>query len=974
MTALRGDGGGFSLAARTVWAKSVYSTDQVPDDNSADEKISGWLPLYQHLDDTAAVAGWYWDNHVSDKIKDLIAQPSLSHAEVRSMYVWLAGVHDVGKASPAFAIQVDVLAQAMIDAGLPIDRNIKGTPERSEARHEVVGYLHLSDRLVNNFGYAPEDARQLAGIVAAHHGLAPEATRLSKVRAEPHLVGDGVWAEVRTELFARAEQMHLPTGQIESWRDLRLPITAQTLLSGLVIVADWIASNEEYFPYCELNRHPGESTQERLDQAIQELRLSAPWKPAPPSSSAETFFQERFTLPPNAKLKSAQKALVDAARQAEGPELFIVEAPMGSGKTEAALAAAEILAAKTGANGIYFGLPTQATADGMFSRVLPWIERLGGETANSVYLAHGKANLNAEFSRLSASYLRSLNTEPGATKPNSARGTLDDAAVAHQWFRGKRGMLATFVVGTIDQGLMGVLRSRHVVLRHLGLASKVVIIDEAHSYDAYSSVYLEQLLHWLGGYQVPVILLSATLPAAKRQDLIKAYDRGRSLGEGNKLSKRQMRLAEPTRYQGLVGNIGYPSVAMSRTNEAPLVIAPADDSVQVDVVVEQIDDSPEAILQTLKRELAGGGCAAVIHNTVRRVQETAAFLRVELDEDVEIIVAHSRFVAADRAVKDAELLKRFGAPGLAPERPKKSVVVASQVIEQSLDIDFDVMITDLAPIDLVLQRSGRLHRHDRGDGRPERVRAPRLFLTGVDWRTEPPEPAKAYRKIYQPFVLLRTLAVLADRAQIQLPRDIPLLVQRVYDDEPIGPDSWQSALAGAKKLLDENLRTKQGDARAFRLRDIGEPGSSLIGWVQASVGDAESAKNQAAVRDIGESLEVLVLFRDSDGVLKTLPWLAKNAGVAIPLDGPPPPWLAKTISSSSLRLPEGLCAGRIGGFIDSLEKAHPFPSWEASPALRGELVLILNTDNTATLGDYSLNYDRNDGFTYIEEKRNERAR
>lgn len=965
---------GLSLAARTVWAKSVYGADQVPDEDSAGEKITGWLPLYQHLDDTAAVAGWYWDNHVSGKIKDLIAQPDLSHDEARSMYVWLAAVHDVGKASPAFAVQVDVLAQNMADVGLLIDPTIKGTKERSEARHEVVGCLHLSDRLTNRYGYAPEDARQLAGIVAAHHGLAPDAARLRVVRAEPHLLGTGLWHEVREELLDRAERMHIADGHLESWRDLLLPITAQTLLSGLVIVADWIASNEEFFPYCALDAYPEESTQQRLEDAIGQLQLAAPWHPEPSWESPDDLFAKRFSLPTGAKLKPAQRALIEAAQQAEGPELFIVEAPMGSGKTEAALAAAEILAEKTGATGIYFGLPTQATADGIFSRFLPWLKRLGSETANSVYLAHGKSALNAEFSKLSAAYWRSLNTEIDEHKPNSARGTLDDAAIAHQWFRGKRGMLAGFVVGTIDQGLLGVLRSRHVVLRHLGMASKVVIIDEAHSYDAYSSVYLEQLLHWLGGYQVPVILLSATLPATKRSDMIQAYDRGRALGQAKKLFGKRDRLAQSARYEGLTGNIGYPSVVVSCKDAAPLVITPDDNSPQVNVVIEKIDDSPETVLQTLKCELVGGGCAAVIHNTVRRVQETAAFLRTELDDDVEIIVAHSRFVAADRVQKDTELLKRFGPPSEAKERPRKSVVVASQVIEQSLDIDFDVMITDLAPIDLLLQRSGRLHRHDRGEARPQRLRTPRMFITGVGWAAEPPEPAKAYQRIYQPFVLYRTLAVLESRSNIELPREIPELVQRVYGSEPIGPSNWQPALELAHKRFEENLLKKRRQAGDFRLRDIGEPGSSLIGWIQASVGDAESAKNQAAVRDIGETLEVFALFRDFDGVIKTLPWLAKNGGIAIPLDAPPPGWLAKVISSCSLRLPEGMCAGRIAGLIDSLERSHPFPSWAASPLLRGELVLIFEADNTTTLGDYLLRYDCNNGFTYIEEKRNENSR
>ena len=400
--------------------------------------------------------------------------------------------------------------------------------------------------------------------------------------------------------------------------------------------------------------------------------------------------------------------------------MLIVEAPMGEGKTEAALLAVEALAARSGADGCFVALPTRATTDAMFGRVLGWMRAIPDLAAgSSVLLAHGTASLNDEYRGL---------MRRGRVSDVGECG--DEVGIAHHWLRGrKKGPLAQFVIGTVDQVLVAGLKSRHLMLRHLALAGKVVVIDEVHAYDVYMSRYLDRVLHWLGAYGTPVVLLSATLPARRRAELLRAYESGRS---------------EP---QAPVGETdAYPVV--SATGLAPRAVAASGSPRPV--VLEQLTEDPDlddldALVAALRAGLAGGGCAVVIRNTVRRVQSTADRLVAEFGDE-HVTVTHSRFLACDRARLDSDLLRRFGPPGHGTRRPELHIVVASQVVEQSLDVDFDLMITDLAPVDLVLQRMGRLHRHTRP--RPPGLERPRCVLTGVeDWGAAPARAVAGSRNL-----------------------------------------------------------------------------------------------------------------------------------------------------------------------------------------------------------------------------------
>ncbi|MEU3309980.1 CRISPR-associated helicase Cas3' [Nocardiopsis sp. NPDC006832] len=946
-----------SRAARSAWAKHDFDSD-------------GWLPLYRHMADSASIAGRLWDEWVPRQARALITSAlSGDESSARSLVVWLAATHDIGKATPAFACQVEHLADDMRAQGLDMPLQ-KQMADRNLAPHGLAGHLLLRDWLVDEHDWRPRDTHQFTVIAGGHHGIPPTNSAIAALDDHPELLrtpkAAEIWHRVQTELLDTAAEVTGAGAHLSSWRTAKLPQPAQVLLTALVITADWIASNSDYFPY-----FPGErgTDPERTEAAWRLLDLPRQWNPQHPTGTTAELLAARFDLPEGARPRPVQEQAVQAARHMAGAGLMIIEAPMGEGKTEAALLAAEILAASTGAGGCFVALPTMATSNAMFARFTHWLDHLPGmpEEATSIFLAHSKAHLNEEF----AGYLGGGPRLATDTDREDESGSA--ALIAHRWLRGrKKGMLSSFAVGTIDQLLFAGLKSKHLALRHLALAGKVVVIDEAHAYDTYMNTYLDRALAWLGRYGVPVIVLSATLPSDRRRELAQAYT-----GEGPR--------PKVEGYEEVAQAASYPLITTAAPGTPPRLYPAEFSGRSTDVLIEPLDDELATLTERLDRELHEGGCALVIRNTVARVHETAAHLRGHFGEDA-VTVAHSRFLDLDRAARDEQLLREYGPPAkvvaLGGERPERRIVVASQVVEQSLDVDFDLMVTDLAPVDLLLQRMGRMHRHPRGEDqseRPPRLRAARCLVTGVDWTQSPPRPVKGSRTVYGQYPLLRALAVLrphlpADPGQastLKLPYYISPLVQFAYEevDDHVGiaPVEWHEAMDQA--LCAE--RTKQVDravrARTFLLDPAARDGRAIIGWVDAGVGEADDTQSgKAQVRDTGESLEVLVARRHSDGSLTTVPWLSGGrGGLPLPTDSVPAPKAARALAASGLRLPYQftLSGQMIDRAITELE-ADLVEAWQAKEAhwIAGELVLFLDEDDRAELAGHRLHYTESDGL------------
>ncbi|MEU0254171.1 CRISPR-associated helicase Cas3' [Streptomyces sp. NPDC006184] len=932
------------------------------------------------MEDCAAVAGRLWDEWLPLSVRRLIAGglPD-GQADARRLVVWLAGVHDIGKATPAFACQVDALAQVMRGHGLEMRSREAMGADRRLAPHGLAGQVLLGWWLEERHGWTVKQTGQFTVVVGGHHGVPPEHGQIQALERHPDLLrtqgaSRSLWKQVQDELLEACAQEFGVGERLAAWKTVKLSQPVQVLLSAVVIVCDWIASNSDLFPYFPQDV-PRTGT-ERVAAAWRGLDLPGPWRAEEPAGDVDGLFTSRFDLPAGARVRPVQEAAVALAREMDEPGLMVIEAPMGEGKTEAALAVAEIFAARSGAGGVFFALPTMATGNAMFPRLLRWLDRLPAPPATrySVLLAHSKAALNDDFVDLMGDGRRiaAIDVDGYGTqqwRPSDSSRAAAGELVAHAWLWGrKKAMLSSFVAGTIDQLLFAGLKSRHLALRHLAIAGKVVVIDEAHAYDTYMSVYLDRVLSWLGAYRVPVVVLSATLPAGRRRQLAEAY-------------AGKTAVADQAPFHAVAWAGDYPLLTAVIPGGTPLMRYPAGSGRGTDVEVERLDDDVHVLADRLERELVQGGCVLVVRNTVRRVLQAAAVLRQRFGTD-NVTVAHSCFVDVDRAAKDAALLSRFGPPTAKTDRPQRArIVVASQVAEQSLDVDFDLLVTDLAPVDLLLQRMGRLHRHLRGGQeqteRPERLRQARCLVTGVDWTAPVPAPVRGSLAVYGAHALLRSAAALLPHLDggrqhpVRLPADISPLVQHAYADTFHGPAGWEEALEAARTRHEEHRADQAERAATFRLDAAGRPGRPVFGWVVAGVGDADDTRQgRAQVRDSRESLEVVVVQRRADGTLATLPWLEPDrkgrllAGLPLPTDQVPTTLAARTAASCGLRLPiQFSYADVMDQAIDELEELH-IPAWQAknSPWLAGQLILPLDEDCQTRLAGFSLRYSPSDGL------------
>ncbi|MFI6530682.1 type I-E CRISPR-associated protein Cas5/CasD [Streptomyces uncialis] len=475
--------------------------------------------LLGHLLDTAAVGGVMWGEYLAPSLRRRLDE--VSGGRGREWFMWVCGIHDFGKATPAFqSVDADEAAR-VVAAGLTWRRWQKS----KRLRHDVAGGALLAPLLREVWG------REAAGwvwpLVAGHHGAFPSVGSLGEAPRE--LLGRGPeWAGVQralVEVFTRAV----------GFEDLRsvCPVSGlrkaeQLALSGLVVMADWIASDHSCFGgLSEAGLVSVEGARGRAVAGWSRLGLRGGWGRLPVPGGVLEPLEGRLGVVPRA----SQAELVERVWAMPVPGLVVVEAPMGEGKTKGALAAAEVLAARFGLDGVFVAMPTQATSDPMYEQVLSWVASFGAGLVDQVALLHGKRRFNQRWRGIwEASPAGGGGDEFGAIDedgefgfgPGSCGEAERDAP--RRWFLGsRRGLLTGFAVGTVDHLLYAATRTRHVMLRFAGLAGKVVIIDEVHAADVYMRQFLVEALRWLGQAGVPVVLLSATLPPAQRQSLVDAY-------------------------------------------------------------------------------------------------------------------------------------------------------------------------------------------------------------------------------------------------------------------------------------------------------------------------------------------------------------------------------------------------------------------------------------------------------------------
>jgi CRISPR-associated endonuclease/helicase Cas3 len=739
-------------------------------------------------------------------------------------------------------------------------------------------------------------------------------------------------------------------------------------------MADWIASDEEHFPGVDvIDAVSFDEARRRADAAWKALRIRGGW--AELAEPGPWDFARRFG---GQEPRDSQRMVMEAAGRMPEPGLLVVEAPMGEGKTKAALMAAEILAARFGADGVFVGMPTQATSDPMFGQVRAWVQALDEELADQVALLHGKRMFNKEWQKLingdSVSgvegrfegvdeYGECWDDEWG-DDPYGIAEPLPDRNPAvrgpAEWFLGaKRGLLCPFVVGTIDQLLFAATRTKHVMLRMAGLAGKVVVLDEVHAADVYMSQFLVECLRWLGQARVPVVLLSATLPPAQRRDLVEAYLAGAAAQEEYRVTD----LREPDGYPSVI------AVSLPRTGAAAWIDvdtaapwrqnAPA---VMVELLPETVAGAKTpaekrealqksadlAVVARLEHELVDGGCALVIRNTVDRAQSLYAALRDRFGHDV--VLLHGRLAVGPRADRTANCLRLLG-PQTDPASPRpRTIVVATQLAEQSFDVDADLLVTDLAPTDLLLQRIGRLHRHD-GGARPARLSVPRVLVTGFECDSQedavgdPPAFLGGSTFIYGEHLLLRTAALVlraAEEGGWRIPAEVPELVARCYgDDLSMLPEPWRVPAEAAAAKWQTEQRDRADKAIPYLLTRRGDKEGPTLAGLHGGPGSG----GRAPVRDGEMGLEVVLVYGGVDGaVYRTLSRRALTVNGDVAAD------MLDDVLAGTVRLPPQCTK-------DAIEELRPLPGWIAHPRLRYTAALVLDADGRARVGKHLLTYD-----------------
>ena len=715
----------------------------------------------------------------------------------------VAGWHDLGKAVPSFQSLMPSEAQAL--TGGPV---VVGESDR--VAHGEAGYWHLLAVHRGEVEDAASPAARLAQVVGGHHGVIPPfaaAVALDGVAgsAARRLSGSGPdrdrWAATRGEVARLVETV--------SWGSPfdppevgRCDASASVLLSGVTVMADWLVSQtsviDEVIAGWPEGR-PGviddlwvathhEAALARAERVVAEAGLTS-------AAFGPRSFATQF---PGYTPRGAQQVAAEALPSlVSGPGMVVVMAPTGDGKTEAALHAASVLAGASDCSGVLMALPTMATTNAMYSRVKDFVgTAVSGRVP--VTLLHSLASLNDEYGQTRGD---------GTVAPPEVSAECDGGVVeVTDWMmQSGRGLLAPHTVCTVDQLLMAVLRGKHSPLRLSGASRKVVVIDEAHAYDTYMHALLCRALPWLAALGAPVVLLSATLSESLARELVAAYVAG--------LPAASRRVAAPeveamaVSYPGWVhvdagtGTVAGGSVPVTGRERALRVeqveyVAAQDPAEISGALTEQV----RALLAPVTSGERDGN-VLVVCNTVRDAVVVYDAVRGDVAGECPVMVMHSRFPNGVRGQQADLVADRYGkhsrtvAPdGSGPARPARSVLVATQVVEQSLDLDMDWVISDLAPAAMLLQRAGRGHRHleyapTSGADPTPTVRPDGLSDPTLTVLVPVASPGGALldrnQRPYDQTLLLATRDALAAYATrpLRVPEDVQAVVNDVYDGE-----------------------------------------------------------------------------------------------------------------------------------------------------------------------------------------------
>lgn len=728
------------------------------------------------------VAQLIWDEYLSGSVRGILSSElNMDSSDTRAFVGYLVSVHDIGKISYDFQAKEHSIFEKMEQ-----DPALKDRLFHKNERHEKTG-RHCLKNIWLGFGEDRRSALLFPEIVSAHHqgkygaGCFDETSPFFDLQKEME--------EQMRQFFLRKKEKRLPSVKSERRG------VVEGLLLGIMILSDWISSGASF---CDgENWIDNDNASDRIRTIMLEFLSKSGLKKE--KAQWQSSFSGVWPNIPGNGLRSLQKEVEKMLQQGECRyRLVLLEAPMGEGKTEAGVYAALRLAELWEKDGSYFALPTAATANQMVKRIQE-LFRMNGKD-DRVRLLHSMAWLD----------------ESGQFHCNSP----DEKDEISRWLVPlRKGLLGQYAVGTVDQAMFAATVVRYGALRLLGLSNKVLIIDEIHSYDAYMSRIITRLLEWCAAMDVPVVLLSATLPPVIKKKLL-----------------------EPYTDQELSG--AYPLITAVDENwrVEEKCVGTVYHRLESDLEELPILNSPDMIAETACEMVRDGGCICVLMNTVREAQAVYTSVRKLYDGD--LLLFHAQYPLARRAEIEEACIKRYGKE--KSNRPARSILIATQVVEQSLDVDFDAMLSAVAPIDLLFQRLGRVHRHE-DTIRPERYKKACFFVMV-------PKEQNSFGLsgyVYPECFLRRSVSLLRDRKTIRIPEDISTLVAMAYDPTAVPYEEsteWY-----------ENQIRQQVEAGASEQYIIRPPGKTYNALDEILSYDDEAPMLQVATR-LGEPTIRLALL------------------------------------------------------------------------------------------------------------------
>lgn len=904
-------------------------------------------PLPCHLIDVALVAHVWLaqDEGLLDRFCAL--WPGVDREEMRRALVATCLVHDAMKCHPQF--------QSKSDYGW-----CEGYGKTGVSRPDSHGYDHGGRLARAAVTFAERGVPTgvdsnwltlvpLLHVAAAHHGTLfdPEDAGLFDIElADDELAWNAVGAVFcEVEALLGGPPPALPPDP---------PAAFLMLLTGFVSVADWIGSDEYVFEHAPhvTSTDEAKAYRERLhssgvvERTLERHGLIGRFDTAA-FSGAGDLFQALHGFAPYDGFQAQASHSVD--ENTTGGELVIVEAPMGLGKTEIALVLTVYALLAGTASGLYAALPTQATANALFDRIRTFADRVRSPDSDlALTLAHGARGFYDDYRAL-VDHSRRLPFERRASYTDADAPPSE--LVAPSWMQAsKRALLAPVGLGTVDQALLGAMGVKHGFVRLFALARKVVVIDEVHSYDVYMGVLLDRLLEWFAALGTTVVLLSATLSQQARVQLLNAYGGATEPSALDPSAYPLMLRARPgEQARATYGDIPDDLKHLRKTVAIERIEAPAGD--------EMTAAGVRWVLEAARR----GGCIVWIRNTVREAQHAWQLLR---DAGIDAGLLHSRFVRTDRNAKETTLLDAVGSPkrleNAKTKRPPLSVTVATQIVEQSVDADWDAMLTDLAPGDLLLQRAGRHWRHDRDkDVRHGHPQTLAVLMPTLGERAMLTFGPSAY--VYDAETLARTAVLLAEHPTWTLPQTCRTLVADLYDAEwdaeRLSCDADALAAVRAKRK-----REKYAQKRAAKGALVSPPDASIPfvpGQTRRDAGD-DSAFVQLGTRWSSIRTAVVVLCRVDEGGAFALGTLARP--LTVPSDGDV---RARIDAEESVQLSSVSFPWRDDlGTPDLPDALVPFARWWAESHPYDERTFVaLDESNEAQLPGAYVSYSSDKGLT-----------